>query len=134
VRLDSYLDFGFGLGEVRLAVDSSKDFQILLVVAPPPGKGMLACDAFYDSERVAAQVEVVGVGTYTTPFTLELSTGTYTLNATYKEMRLTKRATIVEGQTTTVNFNFTPFVTLFPWLLVLGPLIFGTVSVASSKE
>jgi len=131
VRLDSCLDFGFGIEEVRLAVDSSKDFQILLAVAE---KGMLACDAFYESERVAAQVEVVGVGTYTTPFTLELDPGTYTLNATYRDMKLTKKATIVEGQTTTVNFAFTPFVTLFPWLLILGPLIFGTVSVASAKE
>ena len=72
-----------------------------------PGMGTLECHAYIDTTEVKAFVEVVGVGTYTTPFTVNLTAGTYTLNATYDTQTQTKTVTITEGATTRVDFTFT---------------------------
>jgi len=59
--------------------------------------------------EVAAQVEIVELGvTYTTPFTLELDPGTYTLRATYPVTgeTQTRTTTITGGVTTREDFYF----------------------------
>jgi hypothetical protein len=72
-----------------------------------PGKGVLECHAYIDTQEIAASVEIVGVGTYTTPFSIELDAGNYILNATYEKQMQTKTATITEGTTTRIDFKFT---------------------------
>jgi len=72
---------------------------------PPPTKGTLKVDAYADGE-VAASVLVGGVGTYETPFSLDLDPGTYTLKATYDTQTDTKTATVKEGETTSIVFHF----------------------------
>jgi hypothetical protein len=86
--------------------------------AVPVGVGTLEVHAFADTEEVAASVEVVGVGTYTSPFTIDLPPGTYTLNATYGTQTQTKTATITEGITTRVDFQFAKA----PTIPLIGPL------------
>ena len=69
--------------------------------APP--QGTLEVHAYEDSVEVGASVESVG----TTPFTIPLNVGLYTLNATYRiHPTQTQNVEILEGQTTIVNFNF----------------------------
>lgn len=77
------------------------------VVPLPPPPGYLQARAYYDTAEVAASVEVVGIGTYPTPLSIEVPPGTYTLNATYQEQTQTQTANVLSGQTTTVQFNFT---------------------------
>jgi len=78
--------------------------------AIPPAQGVLECHAYVDSDEVSANVEVVGVGTYTTPFTVTLDVGDYTLNATYDTQTQTKTAHITEGETVRVDFTFAKIV------------------------
>lgn len=73
---------------------------------PPPTKGTLKVYAYADGEEVTASVVVLDVGTYETPFSLDLDPGTYTLKATYDTQTDTKTATIEEGETTVVVFHF----------------------------
>lgn len=57
--------------------------------------------------EVSVDVLIVELGQiYTTPFSVDLDPGTYTLRATYSEQTQEKSATVVEGQTTVVDFNF----------------------------
>ena len=79
---------------------------------------------------IGATLEVVGVGFYTFPtmpptdITLSLAPGDYVLNVSYAEYPAqTKTATILEGQTTTVTFNFGKYAPP-PGILpsVFGPL------------
>lgn len=91
---------------IRLAEGEEKVIIAYYVTAPPPGKGKLVCTAYADSSSVAAQVEVVGVGTYTTPFELDLDPATYTLKATYQKQQKETTATIVEGKVTERTFKF----------------------------
>jgi len=72
----------------------------------PPAKGTLDCHAYADTKEVAASVEIVDVGTYTTPFTVDLDPGTYTLKAIYAGQTQERTTTIVEGQTTREDFAF----------------------------
>jgi hypothetical protein len=72
-----------------------------------PGKGVLECHAYIDTQEIAASVEILGVGTYTTPFSIELDAGNYALNAIYNTQILSEAVTIIEGATTRVNFKFT---------------------------
>lgn len=73
---------------------------------PPPNMGTLDCHAYYNDTEVGATVEVVEVGTYTTPFTLELAPGNYTLRCTYEDETKETLITIVDGQITTEDFRF----------------------------
>lgn len=74
--------------------------------AAPP-QGTLEVHAYEDSVEVGATVEIVGVGTYTAPFSIPLNVGLYTLNANYGiHPTQTQTVEILEGQTTTVDFNF----------------------------
>jgi len=78
--------------------------------------GVLEVHAYSDSTEVEASVEVLGVGTFKTPFTKQLNAGSYTLKATYQDQEQTKTATVKEGVTTKVNFTFGVQI---PWLLIL---------------
>jgi len=73
---------------------------------PSPANGTLEVHAYCDSTEINSTVEVVGVGTYTTPFILDLEVETYTLNATYDEQTQTKMAEVMEGAVTQVEFYF----------------------------
>lgn len=68
---------------------------------------ILQIRANYESEEVFAQVEIVGVGTYTSPFQKELLADTYVLNATFKGQTLTQNITVTDASTTTYTFLFT---------------------------
>lgn len=73
---------------------------------PPPGMGAMEVHAYADSGEVAASLEVVGIGTFNTPVTVELAPGDYTLNCTYQGTTQTQSVTITSGQVTTANFQF----------------------------
>jgi len=72
----------------------------------PPEKGILECHAYVDSRETIVTVEIVGVGIYRTPFTVELSPGTYTLKATHLWQTQERTVTIRAGETTRVDFRF----------------------------
>jgi len=106
-----------------------------------PGKGVLECHAYEDTAEVAATVEVVEVGTYLTPFTIELDPGDYLLRATYKDYPTQERTTtIVEGQVTREDFTFVVVVPPPPieWLpLAVGagaPILLGIIFMAIPKS
>jgi hypothetical protein len=73
---------------------------------PPPGKGVLEVHAYADSREVEADVEVVGVGKYRTPFTMELAPGSYTLNASYKGQSQSTTVVVRAGEIAGVDFHF----------------------------
>jgi hypothetical protein len=73
---------------------------------PAPGMGKVKCVAYADGTEVSATVEVSGVGTYKTPFTVDLKPGTYTFKASYGGQTKTETVTVVEGVTKTVTFTF----------------------------
>jgi hypothetical protein len=77
-------------------------------------KGKLEVHAYCDAREVAADVEVSGVGTYTTPFTVELEPGSYDLTARYMGQVQSKRAVVRAGETTRVDFVFAIAPTV-PW-------------------
>lgn len=108
---------------INLAADTqlTATYEYVAPPPPPPGKGKLDVHALLGPTEVIAQVEIVGVGNYTTPFTVDLDPGTYTLKTTYQEKETTQTATVTEGQTTRVDLQFeAPVITfplvLFPWL------------------
>jgi hypothetical protein len=70
------------------------------------GKGTLECHAYVDTTEISATVTVEGVGTYSTPFTVELTAGDYRLTATYAGQTQQKTVTIVAGVTSRVDFTF----------------------------
>lgn len=81
-------------------------------------------------------MEVVGVGTYTTPFSIELDPGTYTLNAVYNTQTQSATATIVEGQVTTVEFTFArvaPPVAVPIWVPVVVMAALASIAVVVLK-
>jgi hypothetical protein len=101
------------------------------------GEGWLDVHAYADERigraEVKATVEVVGVGTYTTPFTIRVPAGTYTLNATYKDQKQTKTATVEPDKTTRVEFEFAAPVVPIPWTIMIMPIAFGTAVIAGTK-
>lgn len=77
------------------------------VTPPPTGAGTLHVNAIKDSVEVAAQIEIVGVGPFVSPFSVNLPVGNYTLNASYLGRFQVKTAQISEGEVTTKLFDFT---------------------------
>jgi hypothetical protein len=71
-----------------------------------PAKGTLECHAYEDSKQVEASVTVTDVGTYTTPFTLELNPGSYSLTCTYLGKTQSKTVTIESEKWTLAEFKF----------------------------
>jgi hypothetical protein len=101
----------------------SQDAEVL-PPPPPPGKGTLYCRAFANSTEVAASVEVVAVGTYTTPFSIELGPGTYTLKAAYQGQMREQVVAVVEEKITEVTFFFVKPPSIVPLLLVIAGVVF----------
>lgn len=98
---------------ITVLMNMNRTLTAYFTVAP---KGTLECYAYVDEAEVSANVTVEGVGTYTTPFTLDLASGEYRLTATYAGQTIEKTATIIAGQTTRVEFRFERVVPL------VGPL------------
>jgi len=70
-----------------------------------PITGVLSVTASMAGSSVGAGVSVGGQAG-TTPVSFSLAAGTYTVTATYAGTTLTQSATVVAGQTTTINFDF----------------------------
>jgi len=68
--------------------------------------GTLEIHAYLDSQEVGASVSISGVGSYTTPVTLAVPAGTYTVGASYGGLPQTKTAQVAKGQTTLVVFQY----------------------------
>jgi hypothetical protein len=68
--------------------------------------GTLEVHAYENTEEVAAEVEIVGVGKYDTPFKIQLPEGTYILIANWMGQQQIKAATVETDKTTAVNFYF----------------------------
>jgi hypothetical protein len=68
--------------------------------------GTLTCKSTADSQEVSIPVEIVDIGTYTTPFSIDLPPGTYTLKATYNGQTIQKTFTINEGTISQVTLPF----------------------------
>jgi hypothetical protein len=99
-----------------------------------PTKGVLEVHASSDSTEVKAEVEVVGIGTYYTPFSIELNPGTYMLNAKYDMNKQSKSASITAGQTTRVDFLFATTVpTVFAPIQIIAPMAFGIAMIILSR-
>ena len=75
---------------------------------PLAGQGTLEVHAYQGVNEVEASVEIVGVGTYLTPFSIFLDIGVYTLNATYGTSTISEIVEILEGIVTEKSFNFLP--------------------------
>jgi hypothetical protein len=73
-----------------------------------PPQSILNVHSFLEDTEIIAQVQIKGIGTYDTPFTLELNPGQYTLSSSYQTQQQTKVATLTSGQTTNIVFNFSP--------------------------
>jgi len=119
---------------ITLSEDETKTITAYYgITPPPPGKGTLYCRAFANSDEVAASVEVVGVGTYTTPFSLDLNPATYTVKASYQGQPKQTPATVYEGKITEVSFSFVktapPGIDWTPLILAAG--VIGAVIVIS---
>jgi uncharacterized membrane protein len=102
-------------------------------VGPVTGEGWLDVHAYADTAEVKASVEVVGVGTYETPFTIKVSAGTYTLNATYHDQKQTQTATVEPDKTTKVEFTFKAPAVPILWAIIAAPIIFGTAVITGTK-
>lgn len=68
--------------------------------------GALKCSGFADSLSVSVPVEITDIGTFKTPFTIELPPGTYNLKATYEGQVSEKKVSIMENTVSEVSFNF----------------------------
>jgi ABC-type transport system substrate-binding protein len=97
-------------------------------------EGYLEVHAYMDETEVKATVEVVGVGTYETPFTIKIPAGTYTLNATYKNQKQTEKATVEPNEKTTVKFTFKAPIKTLELIMKTAPLIIGTIALTLSKS
>lgn len=114
------------------------DAMLVAPPPPPPGKGTLFCKATMNSQQVVVDVEVVGIGTFQTPFTVELDVGTYSLKGAYKGQTVEVSVDIAEGQISEVTFKFvSPAPTIPSWLLpatALSLIAFGAILVVKKKE
>jgi hypothetical protein len=111
--------------------------RVYSVKAGVVGEGTLEVHA-YANERIGktevkATVEVVGVGTYETPFTIKVPAGTYTLNATYHDQKQTQTATVEPDKTTKVEFTFKAPAVPILWAIIAAPIIFGTAVITGTK-
>lgn len=73
-------------------------------VAPGPGK--IDCTAYFEGNAIVASVAISGVGTFATPFSVDVPAGARNLTATYQGVSKTQTVIVVSGQTTTVRFDF----------------------------
>jgi len=85
--------------------DTYIDFHI--EPSPPPGKGNLEVHAYENGSEVEASVEIIGIGTRTTPFVEFLDPGSYDLTITFKGVTKTDTVVIVASETTRTEYSFT---------------------------
>jgi len=100
-------------------------------------EGYLEVHAYMDKTEVKATVEVVGVGTYKTPFTITVPAGTYTLNATYEDQKQTETATVKPNEKTIVEFTFKappPPIKILELIMKIAPIIMGTTILSLSES
>ena len=111
--------------------EDRKEVTIKPPSPPPPRKGILEVHAYADGQEVAAAVKISGVpDVYTTPFSVELDPGTYTLTATYQNQTQTVTATVAEGEATRVDFQFggvPPPSPRLPWWVLLAAGVGGAL-------
>jgi hypothetical protein len=123
--------FNFSKKEIEEKVVIKKEEEVKVK------KGTLQVEASIDGQKIVATVDVYKdsnrIGTYETPFILELEEGTYKLKATYENLKETRTATVVAGKVTYVEIEFKrvemPKKAEVPWLLILiglGALAFAT--------
>ena len=93
--------------------------------------GTLEVHAYENTDEVAAEVEIVGVGKYDTPFKIQLPEGTYILIASWMGQQQIKAATIETDKTTAVNFYFEKPSMALAYLLVASSYINLTISIIS---
>lgn len=92
----------------------------------PTSIGGLEVHTYEGPVEVVASVEIVGIGTYTTPLVRTLILGVFTLNTTYKTYPAqTKTVDIISQQTTKVDFQFAP---TLDFALLLGIVIVGGIA------
>jgi hypothetical protein len=107
---------------------------VFIAATPPPDKGRLEVHSFLGEIETIAQAEIIGVGTYATPLTIDLDPNIYTINCTLQGKTDTQTATISSGQTTRIDFKFSPapkFPVLQAGLGLLG--VVGLVYLATRK-
>lgn len=92
---------------INLIADMAIIATYELAPPPPPGKGYLQIHAFLDTGEIAAPYEVVEAGiSGTTPDTVELDSGIYTVNVTHNTETKTQMVEVLEGETTRADFQF----------------------------
>jgi hypothetical protein len=121
------------------AINLAADSQVLAYYEyspPPPGKGVIDVHARLDGVEVIAPVEITGVGTYSTPFTLEINPANYELKCTILKQTQAKTVTVASGQTMRVDFDFktTPISPLPKVLPILAPILIGGVSLSLQRR
>lgn len=91
---------------ITLSSDTILTASYELQSSPPPAsKGYLEVHAFEGTTEVNATVQVDSTTTYT-PVTLTLDPGTYSVTCIYNGKTQTQTATVIEGQTARLDFNF----------------------------
>lgn len=74
---------------------------------PPAGSGYLLVSSYYNNLPVAATFTVQGAGSYPVNGTaISLAPGTYVVSCTYAGTTLSQQATITNGATASLAFNF----------------------------
>lgn len=100
--------------------------------------GLLSVKSLADNEEVTAEVEIVNVGKYHTPFQINLPPGTYILIADWMGQQQIKPAVIEQDKTTEVIFQFEKpsmkWVYFFAALSVIGAFAAVVHAVAAIKR
>lgn len=111
----------YGATSIYVLMDTNHTLEAFFQQIPP-SQGILQCNAYINDMEISANVEVSGVGTYTTPFSLALDPNEYTLKATYLDNVQTRITTILENQTATETFQFImePKTNLVPFYALAG--------------
>lgn len=91
---------------VSLLTDMTITCTYQLQTPPPSTKGFLEIHAFLNSQELVAQYEIVGITTGNTPDKVELDVGTYEVKVTSEGKTKLSTATITEGQTIRLDFQF----------------------------
>lgn len=92
--------------------------QDIQVPPPPPNKGRLEVHAFFDATEIVMRVQIEGIGSYDTPFTLDLDPQQYTLKAIYQNQTKTEIVNLSSDQILRVDFRFTSPTPLTSSLLI----------------
>ena len=113
IQIADYVKERVNLGVLKV-VTFSQGWNIWKGVEPPPPPpegGTLSCDAIYNGSPVNAGCKVyyddILVASATTPFSIKLDPGGYTIKATYLGLETEENALIESDKTTYVTLEFT---------------------------